>query len=65
MESTGKFYSLILIGLAGEPPVQVGSITIETDPLLVEDWMLEKVSIDAIKQLTNFVIKSNEGKVIN
>lgn len=46
-------------------PVEVGYITIVTDPLLVEDWMLEKVSMAAIKQLTEYVIKANTGRLIN
>lgn len=46
-------------------PVPVGSIEIKTDPMLVEDWILQKVASTAVKQLTKYVVNSNYGKAIN
>jgi hypothetical protein len=61
----GRTYMQIMIASPQGLPVQVGSITIDTNPLLVEDWMLEEVSRNAAKSLTKFVLESNVGKVIN
>lgn len=65
MYKPGKAFINILIGSASGLPVQVGTIQIDTDPLLVEDWMLNKVSQDAAKALTKYVLESNAGKVVN
>lgn len=61
----GQVHIQIMIGNQHGMPVPVGSIRIDTDPFVVEDWMLEKVATDAAKSLTKFVLDSNSGKVIN
>jgi len=65
MSKPGRAYVQVMIGDTNGLPVQVGSIVIDTDPLLVEEWMLQRVAQDASKQLTRYVANSNFDKVLN
>lgn len=61
----GHLHMDIFIGGANGLPVKAGFIEIKTDPFLVEDWMLQKTSEYAARKLTQFIVESNVGKVIN
>lgn len=55
----------LLIESPDSPPVLAGSITIDVDPFIVDDWMLEKVSASAAEHLSKLILEANVGKVIN
>lgn len=61
----GQVFMQVMIGHPTLPPQSVGTIEIHTDPLLVEDWMLEKVALDAVASLGKFIVQNNEDKVVN
>ncbi len=60
----GRSHVTIMLSVPGEMPACLGYIDINTDPFLVEDWMIRKVTETAVRQLTKYVV-NNTGKVIN
>jgi hypothetical protein len=52
----------VMIGHPTMPPQPVGMVIINTNALLVEEWMLEKVALDAVASLGKYIVQSNQGK---
>ena len=61
----GKGTAAIMIGAVDGMPVHVGTIQIDSIPLLVEPWMIQKVLMNATKELTKYVVNNSNGKVEN
>jgi len=62
----GQVYLRVMLGQKGTNPIDIGSISIDTNPgLMLEDKFLEKVVMDTAMQLINKVVEDSEDKVVN
>lgn len=61
----GTASTFVMISSNGDAPVVAATIQIQAVPLLVQPWMLQKVLHNASKQLSQFIIQDNQGKVHN
>jgi len=61
-DNKGNAYTLVMIEQADGPPITVGSIEIQFDPLVIDMKMVDKISMKAARELSKLVTdKKPEG----